>query len=191
MKRRRRPSRGYELPKLLALAPHKNIVCEDQRCLQLSHEKFPTRNLGSLGASSIRSTLDRCMWGTDWTRAVALLTYKDGRRVLPRHGIGLSRQRPRHLMGGLSHQNLRLGPRKKVGASPKRRGALHAAARTLGVATAAAVLKGWETAGRDDEASADKSRGGDGGRHALEFFDFVNYFVLAVSDRPDLLPVVE
>jgi L-fuconolactonase len=22
--------------------------------------------------------LDRCMWGTDWTRAVAFLTYKEG-----------------------------------------------------------------------------------------------------------------
>ena len=26
----------------------------------------------------MRSGLDRCMWGTDWTRATELLTYKEG-----------------------------------------------------------------------------------------------------------------
>ena len=33
------------------------------------------RDAGSRGDAF---TLDRCMWGTDWTRAVNLLTYKDG-----------------------------------------------------------------------------------------------------------------
>jgi L-fuconolactonase len=68
-----------ELPKLLALAPHKNIVVKISGACTLSHEPFPYKDIRQ-PVSRILDTfgLDRCMWGTDWTRAVNLLTYKQG-----------------------------------------------------------------------------------------------------------------
>jgi L-fuconolactonase len=68
-----------ELPKLLALAPHKNIVVKISGACTLSHQKFPYKDIWD-PLCRIFDTfgLDRCMWGTDWTRATALLTYKEG-----------------------------------------------------------------------------------------------------------------
>ena len=45
----------------------------------LSHEPFPYRYIwDSLARIFDAFGLDRCLWGTDWTRAVALLTYEQG-----------------------------------------------------------------------------------------------------------------
>ena len=45
----------------------------------LSHERFPFQDIWDPVCRIIDAYgLDRCMWGTDWTRAVNLLTYKDG-----------------------------------------------------------------------------------------------------------------
>jgi predicted TIM-barrel fold metal-dependent hydrolase len=68
-----------ELPLLLALAPHKNIVVKISGACTLSHEPFPYKDIRK-PVDQILNTfgLDRCMWGTDWTRAVNLLTYKQG-----------------------------------------------------------------------------------------------------------------
>jgi predicted TIM-barrel fold metal-dependent hydrolase len=68
-----------ELPKLLALAPHKNIVVKISGACTLSHQKFPYKDIWD-PLCRIFDTfgLERCMWGTDWTRATALLTYKEG-----------------------------------------------------------------------------------------------------------------
>jgi L-fuconolactonase len=68
-----------ELPKLLALAPHKNIVVKISGACTLSHQKFPYKDIWDpLCRIFDTFDLDRCMWGTDWTRATALLTYKEG-----------------------------------------------------------------------------------------------------------------
>ncbi|MBY0320201.1 MAG: amidohydrolase family protein [Reyranella sp.] len=68
-----------ELPMLLALAPYKNIVVKISGACTLSHEQFPYKDIRK-PVDQILNTfgLDRCMWGTDWTRAVNLLTYKEG-----------------------------------------------------------------------------------------------------------------
>ncbi len=69
----------HELPKLLALAPHKNIAIKISGACTLSHEAFPYKDIRApLGRIFDTFGLQRCMWGTDWTRAVALLTYKEG-----------------------------------------------------------------------------------------------------------------
>ncbi|MBX9945817.1 MAG: amidohydrolase [Reyranella sp.] len=69
----------HELPKLLALASNPNVVVKITGACTLSHEKFPFRDIWDpLGRIFDAFTLERCMWGTDWTRAVALLTYKEG-----------------------------------------------------------------------------------------------------------------
>ena len=74
------PPRPFvELPKLLALARHKNITVKITGACTLSHERFPYRDIWDpLWQIFDAFGLDRCMWGTDWTRAVDLLTYQQG-----------------------------------------------------------------------------------------------------------------
>ena len=69
----------HDLPNLLALAPYKNIAIKISGACTLSHEKFPYKDIWDPLARIFDTfTLNRCMWGTDWTRAVSLLTYKEG-----------------------------------------------------------------------------------------------------------------
>jgi L-fuconolactonase len=73
------PQPFAELPKVLALAGHPNIAIKISGACTLSHEPFPYRDIWDpLGRIFDAFSLNRCMWGTDWTRAVALLTYKQG-----------------------------------------------------------------------------------------------------------------
>lgn len=68
-----------DLPKLLALAPHDNIAVKITGACTLSHEPFPYADIWDpLWRIFDAFGLDRCMWGTDWTRAVALLSYEQG-----------------------------------------------------------------------------------------------------------------
>jgi len=68
-----------ELPKVLALAAHPNIAIKISGACTLSHEPFPYKDIWDpLGQIFDAFRLGRCMWGTDWTRAVALLTYEQG-----------------------------------------------------------------------------------------------------------------
>jgi L-fuconolactonase len=68
-----------ELPKLLKLAVHGNVTVKVSGACTLSHEAFPYDDIWDPLARIFDAFgLDRCMWGTDWTRAVALLTYKQG-----------------------------------------------------------------------------------------------------------------
>jgi predicted TIM-barrel fold metal-dependent hydrolase len=68
-----------DLPKLLALAAHDNVAVKISGACTLSHEAFPYNDLWDpLGRIFDAFGLTRCMWGTDWTRAVKLLTYQQG-----------------------------------------------------------------------------------------------------------------
>ena len=68
-----------DLPKLLALAAHDNVAVKISGACTLSHEPFPYQDLwGSLSRVFDAFGLNRCMWGTDWTRAVGMLTYEQG-----------------------------------------------------------------------------------------------------------------
>jgi L-fuconolactonase len=68
-----------DLPKQLALAAHPNIVIKISSACTLSHEPFPYKDIWDpLFRVFDAFGLNRCMWGTDWTRAVKLLTYKQG-----------------------------------------------------------------------------------------------------------------
>jgi len=68
-----------DLPKLLALAAHDNIVVKITGACTLSHEAFPYNDIWDpLGRIFDAFGFGRCMWGTDWTRAVELLTYEQG-----------------------------------------------------------------------------------------------------------------
>ncbi|WP_428540908.1 amidohydrolase family protein [Rhodopila sp.] len=68
-----------ELPKLLALAEHANIVVKITGACTLSQQPFPYNDIWDpLGRIFDEFGLDRCLWGTDWTRAVELLSYQQG-----------------------------------------------------------------------------------------------------------------
>ena len=68
-----------ELPKLLSLAAHDNVVVKISGACTLAHQPFPYKDIWDpLGRIFDAFGMDRCMWGTDWTRAVGLLTYKQG-----------------------------------------------------------------------------------------------------------------
>jgi predicted TIM-barrel fold metal-dependent hydrolase len=68
-----------DLPKLLALAPHTNVAVKISGACILSHQPFPYKDIWDpLGRIFDAFGFDRCMWGTDWTRAVGMLTYKQG-----------------------------------------------------------------------------------------------------------------
>jgi predicted TIM-barrel fold metal-dependent hydrolase len=64
---------------VLALAAHENVRIKISGACTLSHQKFPYGDIWDPVMRIIDAFgLDRCMWGTDWTRATALLTYEQG-----------------------------------------------------------------------------------------------------------------
>jgi predicted TIM-barrel fold metal-dependent hydrolase len=68
-----------DLPKLLALATHPNIAVKISGACTLSHQAFPYNDIWDPLARIFDAFgIDRCLWGTDWTRAVGLLTYAQG-----------------------------------------------------------------------------------------------------------------
>jgi predicted TIM-barrel fold metal-dependent hydrolase len=68
-----------ELPKLLRLAAHANVAVKVSGACTLSHEPFPYTDIWDpLSRIFDAFGVERCMWGTDWTRAVGMLTYKQG-----------------------------------------------------------------------------------------------------------------
>jgi predicted TIM-barrel fold metal-dependent hydrolase len=67
------------MAKVLALAAHDNIAIKISGACTLSHQPFPYTDLWDpLFRVFDAFGFDRCLWGTDWTRAVALLTYEQG-----------------------------------------------------------------------------------------------------------------
>ena len=68
-----------ELSKVLTLANHRNVAIKITGACTLSREAFPFRDIWDPVCRVIDAFgIDRCMWGTDWTRAVKFLTYAQG-----------------------------------------------------------------------------------------------------------------
>src|SRR5690242_6417429 len=68
-----------DLPKVLDLARQPNVAIKITGACTLSREAYPYKDIWDpLGRIFDAFGIDRCMWGTDWTRAVKLLTYKQG-----------------------------------------------------------------------------------------------------------------
>jgi L-fuconolactonase len=68
-----------DLPKLLAMAAHDNIAVKISGACTLSHEPFPYQDIWDpLFRIFDVFGFNRCLWGTDWTRAVGMLTYEQG-----------------------------------------------------------------------------------------------------------------
>jgi L-fuconolactonase len=95
------PEDGWaELPNLLALAAHGNVTVKISGAGTLAREPFPFADIREPVGRIIEAFgLERCMWGTDWTRAVELLSYEEGVQAF-RHDDWLSAGDRAALMGG-------------------------------------------------------------------------------------------
>jgi len=68
-----------ELPQVLALAALPNVAIKISGACTLSLEAFPYPDIWDPVCRMIDAFgIDRCLWGTDWTRAVKFLTYAQG-----------------------------------------------------------------------------------------------------------------
>jgi L-fuconolactonase len=73
------PDAWADLPKVTALAAHPNVAIKVSGACTLSHQQFPYPDIWDpLGRIFDAFGFERCLWGTDWTRAVKLLTYQEG-----------------------------------------------------------------------------------------------------------------
>ena len=67
------------LPDLLALAQYDNVAVKISGACTLSHDAYPYNDIWDpLCRIFDAFGFERCLWGTDWTRAVKLLTYEQG-----------------------------------------------------------------------------------------------------------------
>jgi predicted TIM-barrel fold metal-dependent hydrolase len=68
-----------ELPKVLTLAAQANVAMKITGACTLSREPYPYDDIWDPVCRMIDAFgIDRCLWGTDWTRAVSLLSFKQG-----------------------------------------------------------------------------------------------------------------
>lgn len=66
-----------ELPKVLSLARYGNVMIKISGACTLSKLEYPYADIWEpIGRILNAFGIDRCMWGTDWTRAIAFLTYE-------------------------------------------------------------------------------------------------------------------
>jgi L-fuconolactonase len=89
-----------DLPKVLEVASQPNVAIKITGACTLSREAFPYKDIWDpLSRIFDAFGIERCMWGTDWTRAVKLLTYQQGVDAF-RNTDRLSESDKRTLMGG-------------------------------------------------------------------------------------------
>ena len=67
-----------KLQKVLELASYDNVVIKITGVCTLSHQAFPFSDIWDpLEEVFARFSLERCMWGTDWTRAINFVSYRE------------------------------------------------------------------------------------------------------------------
>ena len=94
------PEPFADLPNVVSLAALDNVAIKISGACTLSHQQFPYPDIWEpLGKVFHAFGFDRCMWGTDWTRAVELLTYEQGVEAF-RVTDQLSESERSALMGG-------------------------------------------------------------------------------------------
>ena len=98
------------LPEVLAFAALPNVAIKISGACTLSHAGFPYPDIWDPLARIFDAFgLERCLWGTDWTRAVALLTYAEGVEAF-RVTERLSAAEKAMLMGGALEKLYRWRP---------------------------------------------------------------------------------
>jgi predicted TIM-barrel fold metal-dependent hydrolase len=101
-----------DLPKVLALGRQPNVAIKITGACTLSREAYPYKDIWDPLARIFDAFgIERCMWGTDWTRAVKLLTYQQGVDAF-RDTDRLSESDKRALMGGTLQHVYKWSPKK-------------------------------------------------------------------------------
>lgn len=73
------PAPWADLPALLAAAAQPNVAVKITGAGTLAQQPYPYPDIWDPMARIFDAFgIERCLWGTDWTRAVALLTYRQG-----------------------------------------------------------------------------------------------------------------
>ena len=94
------PEPFADLADVIALAACDNVSIKISGACTLSHRPFPYPDIWEpLRKVFDAFGIDRCMWGTDWTRAVELLNYEQGVEAF-RVTDQLSDEERATLMGG-------------------------------------------------------------------------------------------
>jgi L-fuconolactonase len=101
-----------DLPAVLKLAGPRNVAIKITGACTLSREAYPYKDIWEPLARIFDAFgIERCMWGTDWTRAVKLLTYQQGVDAF-RNSDRLSDSDKRTLMGGTLERVYRWSPKR-------------------------------------------------------------------------------
>jgi len=101
-----------DLPKVLEVARQPNVAIKITGACTLSREAYPYKDIWDPLARIFDTFgIDRCMWGTDWTRAVKLLTYQQGVDAF-RNTDRLSDSDKRTLMGGTLQRLYKWSPKR-------------------------------------------------------------------------------
>ena len=94
------PEPFSDLANVISLAACDNVAIKISGACTLSHQPFPYPDIWEpLSKIFDAFGFERCMWGTDWTRAVELLSYKQGVEAFRVTGC-LSDSQRSGLMGG-------------------------------------------------------------------------------------------
>lgn len=73
------PEPFADLANVVSLAECDNVAIKISGACTLSHQPFPYPDIWEPLDKVFKAfSFERCMWGTDWTRAVGLLTYEQG-----------------------------------------------------------------------------------------------------------------
>ena len=106
------PEPWAELPKLLALATRKNAVVKVSGACTLSKEPYPFNDIWDPLARVFDAWgFERCLWGTDWTRAHAVVQYQPAVDAF-RQTKRISESERAMLMGGACAKAYRWSPTK-------------------------------------------------------------------------------
>ena len=107
------PDPFAELPTVVSLAALDNVAIKISGACTLSHQPFPYADIWEpLGQIFQAFGFERCLWGTDWTRAVDLLTYEQGVEAF-RVTDQLSAAERAALMGGSLMKIYHWAPRRE------------------------------------------------------------------------------
>ncbi len=106
------PQPWAELPKVLDLAKRKNAVIKVSGACTLSQKPYPFPDIWDPLARLFDAWgFERCLWGTDWTRAHAVVNYEQAVKPF-RETKRLSDSERAMLMGGACAKAYRWSPKK-------------------------------------------------------------------------------
>ena len=73
------PEPWADLSSVVAMAEFDNVAIKISGACTMAHEPFPYSDIWEpLGRLFSAFGFERCLWGTDWTRAINVLTYEQG-----------------------------------------------------------------------------------------------------------------